>query len=513
MSRPHRALAGVAAALGLTAALLGTASSTAATSAADPGLPPIPAVPGLPIPALPTDALVPAFLGDAVSARPLPHRAVPQNPHLAANGASSMHNDAYSSDAYDVSGPLGRDLQVTSRSYGVRECATMTFDSHGRILGLCGGLEGFTMMLIDPVSLDSLAELQISQRDLTTGANPFTDICGGTYFFLDPHDDAFATTTRSSIVQVRETPAGALEQVREWRLADDIPAGDCLVATGVDWDGRLWFVTQQGTVGTLDRDSGRVRTTRLGAHEGIYNSISADETGGVYVVTTHAMYRLDADDDGRPDVTWRERYDRGSVTKPGMLSQGSGTSPTLIGRRWVGITDNADPRTRVLVYDRRRGVATRLHCRVPVLPSGASTTENSLVATGSSLLIENNYGYTGVPATMLGASTTPGIARVRIDKRGCHVAWTNTRVAAPTSVPKASLGNGLVYVYSKPARTDGIDAWYLTAIDIRNGKRAWSRLTGTGVQWNNHYAAIYLGPDGTAYVATLAGLVRIEDRP
>lgn len=34
---------------------------------------------------------------------------------------------------------------------------------------------------------------------------------------------------------------------------------------------------------------------------------------------------------------------------------------------------------------------------------------------------------------------------------------------------------------------------------------------GTGVQWNNHYAAIYLGPDGTAYIATLAGLVRLRD--
>jgi hypothetical protein len=202
------------------------------------------------------------------------------------------------------------------------------------------------------------------------------------------------------------------------------------------------------------------------------------------------------------------------VKKPGMLSRGSGTSPTLIGRRWVGITENADPRTRILVLDRRRGVprADRLHCRVPVLAKGASTTENSLVAAGSSLIIENNYGYTGVPATMLGKTTTPGIARVAIGRHGCRVAWTNHRIAAPTSVPKASLGNGLLYVYSKPARADGIDAWYLTAIDIRTGKRAWSKLTGTGVQWNNHYAAIYLGPDGTAYVATLAGLVRIEDR-
>ena len=31
------------------------------------------------------------------------------------------------------------------------------------------------------------------------------------------------------------------------------------------------------------------------------------------------------------------------------------------------------------------------------------------------------------------------------------------------------------------------------------------------MQWNNHYAAIYLGPDRALYVATLAGLIRLAD--
>lgn len=38
-----------------------------------------------------------------------------------------------------------------------------------------------------------------------------------------------------------------------------------------------------------------------------------------------------------------------------------------------------------------------------------------------------------------------------------------------------------------------------------------SRLTGTGPEYNNHYAAIYLGSDGSAYIATLAGMVRVRD--
>lgn len=500
----------VAAGLALATAPSAPAAPTVAADATD--LPPIPAVPGLPIPSLPTDLLVPRFVGGPATADALPAPAVPQNPYLSPNGTSSMHNDAYSSDAYRVSGPLGNGLQVTSRSYGIRECATIAFDSHGRLVGLCGGLEGFTMMVIDPVTLAAVDELQVSQRDLTSGANPLTDICGGTYFFLDPADHAFATTTDGGIAEVAVADDGSLTRVRDWSMTSSLADGDCLVATGVDWSGRLWWFSQQGVVGTLDRATGEIRSLHLPAGEGIFNSVSSDETGGVYAVTTHAMYRFDAAADGTPQVTWRETYDRGTRQKPGMLSQGSGTSPTLIGDRWVVIADNADPRSRILVFDRRRGTTDRLHCQVPVLADGASTTENSLVAAGNSVIIENNYGYSGVQSTMLGRTTTPGFARVMVGDDGCRVAWTNDTVAAPTSVPKASLGNGLVYAYTKPARSDLIDAWYLTALDIRTGRVVWSRLTGTGIQWNNHYASIYLGPDGTAYVATVAGLVRVADR-
>ncbi|WP_183099311.1 hypothetical protein [Nocardioides pelophilus] len=497
----------VAAAAGL-AILTGPFAPAAAE---DPGLPPIPAVPGLPIPSLPTDLLVPQFEGAEATPRPMTAPVVPQNPYLAPNGRSSMHNDAYSTDAYAVSGPVGHDLTLRSRSYGVRECATIAFDSRDRIVGLCGGLEGFTMMVVDPVSLDVIDELQISQRDLTSGANPLTDICGGTYFFLDPDDHAFATTTDSGIAEVEVAADGTLTRVEDWPMASYLDEGDCLVATGVDWNGRLWWFSQQGVVGTLDRATGQVKVARLPAGEGIFNSVSGDETGAMYLVTTHATYRMDAALSGQPRVTWRLPYDRGTQQKPGTLSQGSGTSPTLIGKRWIVIADNAEPRTNVVVYDRRRGISKRLHCRVPVLAAGASATENSLVAAGSSVIIENNYGYNGVQATMLGRSTTPGMARVLIQSDGCRVAWTNNDVIAPTSVPKASLGNGLVYAYTKPVRNDLIDAWYLTAIDIRTGKVAWSRLTGTGIQWNNHYASIYLGPDGTLYVATVAGLIRLAD--
>ena len=211
-----------------------------------------------------------------------------------------------------------------------------------------------------------------------------------------------------------------------------------------------------------------------------------------------------------PQVRWAATYDRGTQQKPGQLSQGSGTTPTLIGKDLVAITDNAEPRMNVLFYKRDGNPKNRLICKAPVFAAGASATENSLVAAGRSVIVENNYGYAGPQSTIGGKTTSPGIARVVLEGGKCRVVWTSS-VTAPTSVPKVSLGNGLVYVYSKKASTPLNDSWYFTAIDVRTGRTQWLQRTGNGIQWNNHYASIYLGPDGAAYMPTMAGLVRFKD--
>jgi outer membrane protein assembly factor BamB len=464
----------------------------------------------LPIPLLPTDLLSEPFSGSPATAQPLPHQPIPQNPSLAPNGSNSMHDDAYASDAYEVRGPLGRDLSVRSATYGVSECATIAFDSRGRIVGLCGGLEGFTMRLIDQTTLAQIAQLKTSTRDLLSLSNPFTDICGGTYFYLDADDTAYVLTTQKQIWKVRVSATG-LTRTGTYDISAQVPGDDCVVATMPDWSGRIFFATQQGRVGVVDPATGEVKTTQF-AGEGIFNSLAGDETGAIYVVTTHRLAAVEADATGAPVVRWSQTYDRGTQTKPGQLSQGSGTTPTLIGRDLVAITDNAEPRMHVIFYRRSGAGPDREICRVPVFGDGASATENSLAyAGGRSVIVENNYGYAGVQSTVLGRTTAPGVARVDLDDDGsCHVAWTS-QVSAPTSVPKVSLGNGLLYVYSKPASLFLDDSWYFTAIDVRTGATVWKQRTGNGIQWNNHYASIYLGRDGAAYLPTVAGLIRFQD--
>ena len=167
------------------------------------------------------------------------------------------------------------------------------------------------------------------------------------------------------------------------------------------------------------------------------------------------------------------------------------------------------------VYQRtRRARGKRLVCRQRVFDREASSTDQSLIATRRSIVVENNYGYTGVAATMNGATTTPGLERVDLDRdgRGCDIAWHSDEIS-PSAVPKLSLRSGLVYTYTKPERDDVLDAWYLTAIDFDNGKTRWRRLAGTGFGYNNNFAPITLARGAVAYVGVLGGLTRFEDTP
>ncbi len=377
----------------------------------------------LPIPPGPADGSVPAFTGSAVPARPVDAALPPQNPHLAANGSNSMHNDSYATDAYSRGGPLGKNLRVSSSTYGVEECATMAFDRHGRIVALCGGLEGSRLMLLDPDSLDVITAFPLPPRKPGT-TSPLQDLCGGAYFYLDDQDRAVIETTNAQIWVVSEqaTPAGTttFNLDRTYDVSSAVPDADCLIALMPDWKGRIWFVTQQGGVGNVAPATGAVRSVRLPG-EKIVNSFATDETGGVFIASDHALYRFDAGADGRPVRTWRQPYDRGSTTKPGQLSQGTGTTPTLIGKDLVVITDNADPRMHVLSYRRTKSKVTqRQVCKQAVFAAGQSDTENSPVAVGSSVVVENNYGYTSPQNAINGASSAPGLARVDVTAKGCR---------------------------------------------------------------------------------------------
>lgn len=459
----------------------------------------------LPLPTGGGLAVTPSYVGRPVAARPITGVDIPQHPFMAPNGRSAMHTDAASSDAYEGPGPLGNDPEVDTAWYGIEECATLAFDSRDRLIGLCGTTTGPALHVIDPATLRKRATAELPKRQ-KSDKKPWEDLCGGAYFYLDDRDRAVLATTDKRVLAYTTSDADGEPDLTlddAWDLGNHIPNGDCLIALMPGWDGLIWFETQGGLVGTVAPDSGRVRTLDLG--EKIVNSFSVDEQGA-YVVSEVAMYRLVTGPNGKPRVDWRTEYDRGADQKPGQLSRGSGTTPTLMNDNLVAITDNADPKMHVIFLDRSTG---KQRCKAEVFDKFESATENSLVSLGDAVVVENNYGYTSPLRTMLGRAPVGGFARVEADD--CTVTWTSD-VIAPTSVPKASLETGLVYAYTTQRTWWGVTAWYVTALDARTGRRAFSVRTGTGTLANNHYAAMTLGPDGTAYIATLGGLVKVRDR-
>lgn len=509
------------------------ACATSLAAAAQQGLPnPIP------IPNQQGALTVPLFTGEAAVAKPIDALPVPQNPWLGVNPGSNAHNDSYMSDVYAFPGPLGRSPQVRSawlatlhgdpRIYPpadpVAIPVVMTFDRAGNLVAgvikfRSAENEAYVQLtLIDPNSLATLAKFDLPAEPRgDTGFRP-----AGAYFYLDNQDRVVVATASRELWLVSH----AQDASGKWSFAHDpndayqlsaaIPADDKLEAVVPDWDGRLWFTSKGGVVGFVDSASGEVRFTNQlkSAGERIVNSHAVDEDGGVYVVSTQAMYRFDPDEDGNPQVTWREPYDAGTHVKEGQVDIGSGTTPTLMGSDYVTITDNGQPRMHVLVYRRARDVTSpRLACAQPVFRPGSASNENSLIATDRSIIVENNFGYKDAQKdTTHGRTTKPGIARVDVDEDGnCHTVWTNETISIPSLITKMSVANGMIYTYTKPRGPATTDPWYFTAVDFESGAVVYSRLAGTGVLYNNHYAGAYLGPNGVLYVGVLGGVVAMRD--
>ena len=416
------------------------------------------------------------------------------------------------------------------------QCATLTFDREDRLVALCAGMLGFRIQLLEPRSLNLLAEYELPIRPSSYEAlihrdkSKIMEDSSGAYFYLDNEDRVVMAASDQSIRRI----AHRLDADGTWRfhttdiwdLSQDVPhdcvtptnwspEGECDPITAVmpDHDGNIWWVTRRGRIGTLNPDSGQIQSTEVSGEE-IQNGFSVARDG-VYVVSDHAMYRFYAGANGEPLIGWREAYDRGTRRKVGTINQGSGTTPTLLGKDYVTIADNADGRMNLIVYRRQQAVTgERQVCSIPLFDEGHSVTDNSMIGLNRSIVIENNAGYTSAHAQQNWDNAGGGIMRidVREDESGCDVRWRSEE-RSTSVVPKLSAANGLAYFYTFEPQPGGENAWYLTALDFHTGQTRFKILTGYGSNFDNNWAPLTLAPDGTAYVGTSKGLVAIWDTP
>ena len=460
---------------------------------------------------------VPAAIGAPSEPRPLPIINHVQHPYLAESQRSSMHGGAHNWDINTYPGPLGANTMAKHRKFSnlVGVAPNISFDSNGRLITVSIKLTGIELHLLDPETLETIAMLKLPPK-----ASP-SDNSGGGYFHIDAQDRVLLAPANDTIAifEVDDssgTPAWRLTE--EYDIAGLLPEGVNIHDVIPDWSGNLWFVTGGAYLGYRDQMTGKFYTYELPADgETIQNSFAVDEEG-LYVASTDAIYQFQIDPDTKePFFTWREDYDNGAEQKPGTLSHGSGTSPTLIGDDLVAIADDGDPFTNIVVYKKSASIeGERLICKVPLFGRGKSATENSLLVYGNAMVVQNDYGhvYTGNAL-----KTSPGIMRVHVreDRSGCDVVWHNERFLSQ-SLPRLSTETGLLYFYTfqKQDADDLFGGWYLSAVDWETGEPLWDRLIGRGTgsmidTLSSVTAPVVLGPNGAAYAGIRTGVIMAKD--
>lgn len=377
-----------------------------------------------------------------------------------------------------VDAPLGESPQVTTKSYGVEDCPEVQFDDRGRPVTVCGSV----LRLLDPESLRQLAT-----KDLPSGCEPVFEVVGGRVLVATGDRRILAVTTADAEGDPDLTTAATVD------LAEQLPDGDCVTGLAPDGDGRLWFASHDGRVGIVEGD----RTRVLDLDDTIERPVTAT-LDGLYVAGAGALHKVTLHA-GKPVAAWSSPYDDGGER---------GSAPVVLPSGLVALADVRDPRLQVVVH---RGDTGDVVCRAEVFGDDEGATDGGLVAAGDGLLVLNSHGYGGPLSTALGRTTTGGIARVDVADGECAVTWESD-LDAPSGAPAVSTTVGMAYVYTKRHSWLGVNAWYLTAIDLETGRAVWARRTGLGLLRDNHHGAVTLGPDGSVYVPVLGGFVRVRDR-
>lgn len=441
----------------------------------------------------------------------------------------------------DWSGPLGNSPVVGGTTelvaYMFWEAATAS--SHVLAAVVCGSDPvNFCLHALHPDTLESLAQWSAPNR---TAYSNYWQVVDGRVTI--PTAQGYLV-----VVDAVKSDDGALsfDQVQEYDVSTSMAQGSILATVGFGGDGNLWFTATAapilGLPGAPASSIGYIGTNgALHAitleNELIENGVAINDYT-LYVVTgpagteDHAnavghFYAFQADSSGGIKAAYNETYDAGSAIKSGGLSRGSGSSVSLIGHKYVGITDNADEQINLLVYRQVEALdeagGSALACSFPLFKLNASANEASLTTffDGSKYSATINNAY-GSPWTMSSDDSingphnnmtvmAPGTQRIDITEDGaCSLAWELDVRATMTTL---STGTGLFYAYTQDETLadEGEYAWYVVAYDWRTGEEVWRANMGNGGVYNTGVSHIQLGPNGRIYEGISGGMSWMQD--
>src|SRR4051794_31643680 len=287
----------------------------AATLAAGVLLAAAPAASAAPIPSAPPTSLAPYQGAPATPERVRPTVA-PQNPHMGRNPFSNIHNDTWMTDAYDISGPLGRNPESTSSGDRPSICGSIAFAKSGQLVSVCPStISAPQARVFDPKTLEVLARFDMPTAPDAPGTKPYQNFTGGGYFFLDQKDRIWSATKTSHLFVLAEADGGrAFKKVADYDLTGVLSPDERVTSALPGFDGKVWFVSKKnGKIGVLDTKTRKIQVLRLG--EEVENSFAVDRDA-VYIVSDRRMYRFSVTPGGRPRIDWKVTYRNSGIVKP-----------------------------------------------------------------------------------------------------------------------------------------------------------------------------------------------------
>lgn len=478
----------------------------------------------------------------------------PHNPWLADSAWPMSHRNPYVQASSPLPGPTRREELAFPRYQAggfINITQAMSAPYANGAIVAWGSSMGSVYK--NTVSKDQLSQIdRIAKPDAVNLANPTT----GAYTLLDK-DNHFYVPAAGKLLAYTDAVSGdanaKIRLARTFTLPAETlraaPTDDPIVGLNMTYDGYLALATKRGTVMVVSRDFSTYHYVMLGDGSGeeVSNSIAVDETGGIYVVTSQSMYRVQwtgtALTQDNAQGAWVSAYENGGdVQVPGRLGAGSGSTPTLMGvgdqDKFVVITDGQQVTNLVLFWRDEipadwqpiaPGKDRRIAAEVPVDYGNPaierSMSEQSVLVSGyGAVVVNNDYGLEKQSSNPLLANLLNGLvvffsnthkyAPYGVEKfiwnpatRAVDVAWVNNDISCPNGIPTMSTASNLFYCIGQ---RKGV--WNVEGLNWDTGASVFYRpMTALPIH-NSFYASTQIGPWGDIWTGTTTGIVQLAPR-
>jgi hypothetical protein len=384
---------------------------------------------------------------------------------------------------------------------------------------------------------------ELREGEAGRGASGIYPVLGSDGVFYQPllnkiiaYGDAVEGDRNSDIAIKREYTLPPDQLQVEW---------DKIIGLTMLYDGRLAFVTNYGLVGVVTRDFSDAKYLQITGEDGelewVFNNITSDEHGGIYIVSHKRMHRVQWTGStltfDEAAGAWSAPYGTGNDNPlPVQSLAGSGSTPSLMGTRvdddrFVVITDGEQIMNIVLFWrddipqdwEQIPGAdSRRIAAQVPVTfgKDGLerSFSDQSVLVRGYGAFVVNNEltEYGDQLVTNIFTSGMKGIQPFGSEKfewdtqtRTMTSVWTN-QISFPNAIPCMSEGTGLIYSIGARDLGEDENTWTLEAVNWDTGASEWFLPIGELGRHNSAFAAVEVVEDRMVYYGTFFGLQRIR---